>query len=860
MNESYYTNQNITNNIDTQNYFISQKKNSFKPVNKVTNRPLQVGFKSIKINKGSYGIEEVPQKEEDIDHLQKFHLEKGVNQFQFNKNRTNSLNTNKIPHFPFTKSIQNENNLNKGVSGKIPHPRKTHGFIPVDRNKIGVGLISHKRNASGERPPAVKQVQSKYSSASENRYHFLHRIAGSQKFGMDSFSSNNIPRINYGPIDSVKGLKNQSNRKPINNMNNIKNVNVNTVNDIYSNSNRSKIEQQNYIQTTDNSQNKTFDERDNRFLNNKTTSNYDYNTVNGTKLQNNIQLVKINQNNNNNNNNNNASNYYNLKNSPSLNNINGNSQNYIINNDVNLGNPRLTTVGIRYINNTDKNINPFLRPITPQQIQTQTQNLQLNFNQPKNNNKDPEIAIVTKISSSKNNNNFGVNQNIEQIINQVNRPAYNTIQNNFGGQIITNNPQIIVNQGNTNQINQIVNQTSNNYLTQQQLNQLLNENLNTFINPQGNTYMPQNIIPPKINIKLANYKNNYNTFNQPESERLTIVNDKINNNALNTNQQLLNNNNNIDLTYKDFDGSGLVKNFNGVSRPGKDASGKTKTNQDSFVIKTNINNIKDFNMFGVLDGHGQDGHFVSEFVSELIPSQIINHPEIKILKNTEAIYQKLKENNCKIITQAFITADKQLGNMEFDVSESGCTCCLVIHLGKHILCANTGDSRAILVFDQANSINKKDLNYLNVVPLSIDFKPELPEETNRIVMAGGEVEQMKDEYGEGLGPYRVWAKGKDYPGLAMSRSIGDLKGKSIGVIPDPGILEYNLNNSTKYIVVCSDGVWEFLENQTVMNIGKKFYLENNASAFCHELVSKAFDEWQENDSIVDDITAVIAFF
>ena len=49
-------------------------------------------------------------------------------------------------------------------------------------------------------------------------------------------------------------------------------------------------------------------------------------------------------------------------------------------------------------------------------------------------------------------------------------------------------------------------------------------------------------------------------------------------------------------------------------------------------------------------------------------------------------------------------------------------------------------------------------------------------------------------------------------------------------------------------------------NQTVMNMGKKFYLENNASAFCHELVSKANNEWQENDSIVDDITAVIAFF
>ena len=198
--------------------------------------------------------------------------------------------------------------------------------------------------------------------------------------------------------------------------------------------------------------------------------------------------------------------------------------------------------------------------------------------------------------------------------------------------------------------------------------------------------------------------------------------------------------------------------------------------------------------------------------------------------------------------------------MEFDVEESGCTCCLIIHIGSHIICANTGDSRAILVYDHSNGINKKDLNYLDVVPLSIDFKPEIPEETQRIVRAGGEVEQMKDENGEGLGPYRVWAKGKDYPGLAMSRSIGDLKGKSIGVIPDPGIIEYNLNNSSRYVIVCSDGVWEFLNNQTVMNMGKKFYLENNASAFCHELVSKANNEWQENDSIVDDITAVIAFF
>ena len=163
-------------------------------------------------------------------------------------------------------------------------------------------------------------------------------------------------------------------------------------------------------------------------------------------------------------------------------------------------------------------------------------------------------------------------------------------------------------------------------------------------------------------------------------------------------------------------------------------------------------------------------------------------------------------------------------------------------------------------YDISNNSNPKNLDFLSGDPLSIDYKPELPEETNRILMAGGVVEQLKDEFGQGVGPFRVWIRGKDYPGLAMSRSLGDLNGKTIGVIPDPGIMEYNINKSTKYIVACSDGVWEFLNNETVLNIGKKFYIENDASSFCHELISKSIIEWEKNDKIVDDITAVVAFF
>ena len=815
MSEDFYSHRkNSTNIINNYNYPFSQERKSFKVNNNKVNMSPLGKSKTIKNVEDSNVLLEVSPKEEDIDHLEKFHLEKENNPFLINIDRNNSLNSNKIPNFLFTNSFQSKNNLNKQMSGKIPHPRKTQGIIPINKKKMVFGLFQNKRNSSGEKP-SIKQIQSKYSSVSENKYHFIEKLTGNQKLGISNILTSNTPTINFAPIDLNKGIRNYSNGNKNNAMknseqkiNNQRNRNYNTINDIMVNSGEIPKENRDFIAQ---------DDRQNK-------SNMIYNSINGSKLQDDIQLVKIGQNKfsqkQNSNLNGFISNYDSLNKENQMqyyNNLNlSNTNNYPVIDNSNLVNPRLTTVGYNYLNNSNKN-DSFYRPLN------QIQNQQINYNPIKNNkvqNTKPKYATVTKITLEDEDNLMNNNKNNNQFINNI--KAYN-------------------NQLNQNNKSQIINKNTNTYLIQEELNRILGNqpNINQlFIQPQ-------------------NAQKNFNEYNQLESKRVNIMNNKSN--IINSTNYLLNNKVN-QIFSKKSNGIGLIKNSHGYSLPGKDASGKTKTNQDSFVCKTNINNIQDFNIFGVLDGHGVDGHFVSEFASEFIPSQIINHPEIKRLSNTEYIYKKLKENNSKIIKSAFLLADKQLNNMEFDVAESGCTCCLIIHIGTHIICANTGDSRAIAVYDQANDMNSKDLDFLDVVQLSIDFKPDLPEEISRIMLAGGVVEQLKDEDGEGIGPYRVWVKGKDYPGLAMSRSIGDLKGKTIGVIPDPGIYEYDINKSTKYIIVCSDGVWEFLNNEIVMNIGKTYYLENNAVEFCHELVDKALKEWEDRESIVDDITAVVAFF
>ena len=119
---------------------------------------------------------------------------------------------------------------------------------------------------------------------------------------------------------------------------------------------------------------------------------------------------------------------------------------------------------------------------------------------------------------------------------------------------------------------------------------------------------------------------------------------------------------------------------------------------------------------------------------------------------------------------------------------------------------------------------------------------------------------MVDMNGMKAGPPRVWGRGKTFPGLAMSRSLGDFKGKEYGIISLPEIIEYTLDENSKYMVISSDGVWEFLSNENVMEIGNKFYEKNDAVGFTKKLVEISEGLWEQKDVIVDDITTIVIFF
>lgn len=208
---------------------------------------------------------------------------------------------------------------------------------------------------------------------------------------------------------------------------------------------------------------------------------------------------------------------------------------------------------------------------------------------------------------------------------------------------------------------------------------------------------------------------------------------------------------------------------------------------------------------------------------------------------------------------------------------SGSTVCTVLFNGTKVYCANAGDSRAIKVAftgtqnEQGGSLTRKS-NFqirliifletqIEVTALNRDHKPELKDEAERIHKRGGRIDSFRDYYnnGEPIGPQRVWLPNEEIPGLAMSRSMGDKVAHSVGVTAEPDTCEFTLGLNDKYLVIASDGVWEFLSNEDVANIVYPFYEQNAPEAAANALVKAAYKKWKQEEEVIDDITVVIIF-
>lgn len=95
----------------------------------------------------------------------------------------------------------------------------------------------------------------------------------------------------------------------------------------------------------------------------------------------------------------------------------------------------------------------------------------------------------------------------------------------------------------------------------------------------------------------------------------------------------------------------------------------------------------------------------------------------------------------------------------------------------------------------------------------------------------------------------------------MTRSIGDLVAASVGVSWEPEVTKYKISTNDRFMIIASDGVWEFLENVDVIEIIHPYYNINDIEGACDQLMKDSLLKWKiEEDENVDDITFILIFF
>jgi len=271
-----------------------------------------------------------------------------------------------------------------------------------------------------------------------------------------------------------------------------------------------------------------------------------------------------------------------------------------------------------------------------------------------------------------------------------------------------------------------------------------------------------------------------------------------------------------------------------------------KPNQDRHVCQTGMTEERSIDWFGVYDGNGVSGHECAEFTRTKLP---------KLFEERVASGQSL----LKAMKNAHMEVHKQLiANENIETDISGTTATTLLLVNDRCIISNVGDSPAILGLCDGTSTSAHRL--------CREHTPMHADERERIKRAGGVV--MSVDQRDGLAPIhenwqadeipRVWSTEEEkFPGCAFTRSIGSGIAHTLGVTARPEFNEHIISKNDQVLIVASDGITEFIDDETCVAIACSY---NSPDEAAKALIQEASERWMSRGDYMDDITAIVVFF
>lgn len=239
---------------------------------------------------------------------------------------------------------------------------------------------------------------------------------------------------------------------------------------------------------------------------------------------------------------------------------------------------------------------------------------------------------------------------------------------------------------------------------------------------------------------------------------------------------------------------------------------------------------RDLLLLAVLDGHGMQGHEVSQRVKGILQQQASDLCQLPMERLEETLTSMFRQIQDLLDREGLTTMCGTTATVS--IIDAARQAAFVAHVGDSKLIVSTGSQ---LTFETRDHI--------------IDDEAEI-----RINACGGEV---RSETYSGVAARRVFEAGGEWPGLSMARALGDAEAAAIGVICVPEVQVVAFRPGMM-MVAATDGVWEKLPPVEAVAFLTESAREGaaNVHALAGALVGEACSRWPASQDR-DDITAVV---
>uniref|UniRef100_A0A0E0EF79 protein-serine/threonine phosphatase n=1 Tax=Oryza meridionalis TaxID=40149 RepID=A0A0E0EF79_9ORYZ len=267
-------------------------------------------------------------------------------------------------------------------------------------------------------------------------------------------------------------------------------------------------------------------------------------------------------------------------------------------------------------------------------------------------------------------------------------------------------------------------------------------------------------------------------------------------------------------------GAGLVLEYATLAVAGLYPDSPGRESQDAHLVATRFAGHPDLHLFAVFDGHGACGAACAGFARDALPRLLAG---VGVGAGEEGGGRMVVvEDPAAAFREALPAANAEMHAAdEVDDSMSGTTAVAALVAGGALHVANVGDSRAVAGVWREGRVAAEELSW-DQTPFRADERARVKACGAR-VMSVEQVEGVRDPEAEGWvadegDPPRVWARDGLYPGTAFTRSLGDQAAEAVGVIAEPEVKSVEITPAHLFFVVASDGVFEFLSSQDVVDM------------------------------------------